>query len=398
LAADESRPLTLWDSLACGMLQPAVRYAPDQDAASRWVLARQMFASKDAQPRSCATGAICGMASVLAVSLLLGCGTDPETLPAITINGQIMGTTYTVKVVEPPAGVAEDELAQTVKSFLDGVDQIMSTYKPESDLSRFNASETTDWFPVPASLVAVVRESLRLAQTTDGAFDVTIGPLVNLWGFGPGEKDYRVPGEAQLMAVRSQVGFGFLDVREEPPALRKQREDLYVDLSAVAKGFAVDQVADYLTGEGMSSYMVEVGGELRVAGYNDRRTPWRIAVENPTPGSRSVYRVFTPGTNGVATSGDYRNFFEVDGRRYSHTIDPMTGRPIEHQLASVSVVHPSAATADGLATALMVLGPERGLAFAEQNGIAVLMIVKNENGFRATQSSNFQQYLVDADE
>ena len=335
---------------------------------------------------------------VVLACLLAACGDgETELLPGLAVDGQIMGTTYTVRVVSPPQDFGEGAMSTAVAGILEQVDQVMSTYRPESELSRFNESDSTDWFPVSQSLLDVAEEAARLAELTDGAMDVTVGPLVNLWGFGPDPQNHRVPDDAELQALREAVGFRHLSLQTAPPAMRKSRKDLYVDLSAIAKGYAVDGVADYLEAQGVESYMVEVGGELRIRGTNDRGQPWRIAVENPTPGARSVFQVITPGYNGMATSGDYRNFFEVNGRRYSHTIDPITGRPIEHMLASVSVVHPSAMTADGLATALMVMGPDRGLAFAERTGLPVFMIVKQGDDFVAKYSPSFSDYMADND-
>ena len=175
--------------------------------------------------------------------------------------------------------------------------------------------------------------------------------------------------------------------------MRKQISDLYVDLSAIAKGYAVDRIADYLSTRGAESYMVEVGGEIRVRGLNERGIAWRIGIETPSPGGRAVQRILQPGDMALATSGDYRNFFEAYGKRYSHMLDPTTGRPVEHGLASVTVIHPSAMTADGLATALMVMGTAAGLDLAAERGLAVLMISKGPSGFEESYSPNFERYL-----
>jgi len=327
------------------------------------------------------------------VLVLAACqGSDPA--PELRVyTGQTMGTVYTVKAVSVPGSAASTALQADIDALLEGVNQAMSTYREDSELSRFNAWNGTDWFPVSGQTATVVGEALRLADLTGGALDVTIGPLVDLWGFGPSTPSGALPSEGELALAASRVGIDHLQVRTEPPALRKTQPGLSVDLSAIAKGYAVDRVAERLELDGIDRYLVEVGGELRVKGLNAEGLAWRIAVETPTPVGRSVQRVVQPGDQGVATSGDYRNFREVNGKRYSHTIDPATGRPVEHTLASVTVLHPSAMVADGLATGLMVMGPGRGMAFAEAEHLPVLMLVRTGDGFQERASSAFETLL-----
>jgi thiamine biosynthesis lipoprotein len=221
---------------------------------------------------------------------------------------------------------------------------------------------------------------------------VTVGPLVNLWGFGPGRGEDRVPSATEVEEARARVGYARLEVRDPPPAVRKAIPDLYVDLSAIAKGYGVDRVSEYLESQGVGRYLVEVGGEVRGRGRNARGTPWKVAVERPAEGERAAYAVVEVDGVGVATSGDYRNFFEKDGRRYSHTIDPATGRPVTHALASVTVVSDTCMTADALATGLNVLGPEAGYALAEREGIAALFIVREGQGFARRATAAFARY------
>jgi thiamine biosynthesis lipoprotein len=320
---------------------------------------------------------------LLLALLLSACAPGPE---ALELGGSSMGTTYSVKVIDPPTSVTAATLAPELDAVLLAVNAGMSTYLPESELSRFNAARETGWTDASPALVTVVDEALRVSALTRGAFDVTVGPLVNLWGFGPGRGGDRVPSDAEVEDARSRTGHARLQVRHDPPALRKATSDLYVDLSAIAKGYAVDQLAEHLEARQVGRYLVEVGGEVRGRGRNARGTPWRVAIERPSPAERSAYAVIPVDGVGVATSGDYRNYFEQDGRRYSHTIDPATGRPIEHTLASVTVVSPTAMTADALATGLMVLGPDAGYALAEREGIAAFFIVRDGEGFvdRAT--------------
>lgn len=315
--------------------------------------------------------------------------------PQLEVSGHALGTFWTAKVTNPPAEIDAAAVQGVVAAALARVDEQMSTYPPDSELSRFNASAGVDWFPVSVDLATVVAEAQRIAALSGGALDITVGPLVNLWGFGPEGRPERVPQAEELEAARERVGYQALAVRLDPPALRKARPETFVDLSAIAKGYAVDRAAAAIESLGATDFLVEVGGELRLRGVSEGGRPWRIAIERPVEGARQVEQVVLPGANGLATSGDYRNYFEVDGERFSHTIDPGTGRPIKHALASVTVIHPSAMSADGLATALMVLGPERGMALAEEEALAVLMVVRTGDRFEIRSSRAFSPFLAD---
>ena len=311
---------------------------------------------------------------------LAGCAAD-DTAPT-TFGGATMGTTYTITIGALPAGVALSVLRDDVESILERIDDRMSTYDDGSEVSRFNATRTVDWFDVSRETTTVVAEALEVSALTGGAFDVTVGPLVGLWGFGATDRAPHVPSDAEIAATLQRVGYRRLHVRTEPPALRKTHPDLEIDLSAIAKGYAVDAVAEHLAAAPISAFLVEVGGEMRARGRHPRGTSWRIGIETPVPGQRSVHRVLHLEDRALATSGDYREFFEVDGQRFSHTIDPRTGRPVDHELASVSVLDASSMRADALATGLTVLGPERALALAKQEGLAVLFILRDGAGFR----------------
>ncbi len=299
----------------------------------------------------------------------------------IEFAGPVMGTSYTVKVVSPPAKLGEAELKRRVEEALHAVNSLMSTYDPDSELSRFNRYQGTDWFAVSDQTRTVVAAALEIGTLSGGAFDVTVGPLVNLWGFGPDGPANGVPPAAALAQARERVGHAKLAQRREPPALRKIRADVYVDLSAIAKGFAVDLAANSLETAGVANYLLEVGGEMRARGHNAVGGPWRVAVEKPLVGERSVQRVLELRDTAVATSGDYRNYFLADGTRFSHTIDPRSGYPVSHDLASVTVLHESAMRADALATALLVMGPEDGLEFARRADLAALLIVRSGDAF-----------------
>jgi len=301
-----------------------------------------------------------------------------------------MGTTYHVKVVAPES-LDKAALNARIKAVLDRIESRMSTYRNDSELSLFNQSPVGGTFAVSAETASVVALGLEVSQQSGGAFDMTVGPLVNLWGFGPDQSITKTP-EPDVIAERLQkVGYQAISVRSNPSALQKLAPR-YLDLSAIAKGYAVDQLAELLMPE-FSGFMVEVGGELRLHGRKPGAEAWRIAVESPDATTREIQRVIEVGDNAIATSGDYRNYFEQDGVRYSHTIDPATGRPINHRLASVTVVDPSCARADALATALMVLGDEKGLSLAEHLGVQAFFIVKSDNGFIERQTSGFGQFI-----
>ncbi len=314
-----------------------------------------------------------GLAWLCLSLLLVGCERDAHQR-VLALHGSTMGTSYSVQLVAPPAELDRNALAEQIDARLADIDGLMSTYQASSELSRFNNSRTTDWFPVSPELVAVIEAARAVSEASAGAFDVSVGPLVNLWGFGPAPSADDIPTADEIQTALARVGWRQLEVQAQPPALRKSRPDLYVDLSAIAKGYAVDQLAGLIEAQGLIDYLVEIGGELRGRGVNGRGAPWRIAIERPDASQRAVFQVVALRDLGMATSGGYRNFVEIDGQRYSHTIDPASGRPVSHRLASVTVLADECMQADAWATALLVLGPERGLALAEQRGLAALFI------------------------
>ncbi len=321
---------------------------------------------------------------VIVLAFVTGCGGSGLTI----MRGETMGTTYTVKVVEEE--VDKEAVQEDIDAGLARINDLMSTYIPDSELSRLNRAPVGEWFEISPDTMAVIELSKRIHELSDGSFDVTVGPLVNLWGFGPDPSSREVPSDQALAEARARVGFDLLSIGEG--AVRKEAA-VYVDLSAIAKGYGVDRVADILEARGFRNYLVEIGGELRARGVNERGTPWRIAIEVPEGMGRSVFRTLDVQDCGMATSGDYRNYFEVDGRRYSHTIDPSTGRPVTHDLASVTVLADTAALADGMATAINVMGAERGLALAEEQNLAVQVIIKADNRFEERTSAAFEEYV-----
>lgn len=330
-----------------------------------------------------------GLLIGLAAMLVVACSGPAERLPVHELAGSAMGTTFSIKIVAPPENLDRAALASRVEETLERIEDRMSTWRAESELSRFNAHRGIDWFPVSAELCQVVAEALTLSAATGGAFDVTVGPLVNLWGFGPDVVIDGPPGAEQIDVLLASTGSHALHADCAANALRKDLPDLYVDLSAFAKGYGVDVVAGLLDEVGAERYLVEIGGEMRVRGENASSEPWAVAIEAPLPAERSVHAIIRVSDAAVATSGDYRNFFEHDGSVYSHTIDPRTGYPIRHAAASVTIVSDTAAFADAMATAVLVLGPDDGLAFAEREQLAAYILLREDRGIAERASSRF---------
>ncbi|EJK2115276.1 FAD:protein FMN transferase [Vibrio navarrensis] len=320
--------------------------------------------------------------------ILAGCEKPAE---QVHLSGPTMGTTYNIKYIVQPDIPSAEAIQTEVDRLLEEVNDQMSTYRKDSELSRFNQYQGTEPFEVSNQTATVVKEAIRLNGLTEGALDVTVGPLVNLWGFGPEARPEVVPTDAELAERKANTGIHHLSV--DGNKLSKDLPHLYVDLSTIAKGWGVDVVADYIQSQGIHNYMVEVGGEIRLKGVNREGIPWRIAVEKPSVEERAIQEIIEPGDMAIATSGDYRNYFERDGVRYSHIIDPTTGKPIANKVVSVTVLDKSSMTADGLATGLMVLGDIKGMEVANQNNIPVLMIVKTDDGFKELVSKAYQPFV-----
>jgi thiamine biosynthesis lipoprotein len=308
------------------------------------------------------------------------------------LNGKTMGTTYNVSIVlKGNSQVNLGVIKQAIDGKLSEIDLAMSTYKHNSELSRFNQLSIGHSIQISELTNAVVEEARRLSEFSHGAFDVSIAPLVDLWGFGGGSKDpNHIPSQSQIDSALETVGMNRFKLRSNH--LSKEK-DVKLDLSAIAKGFAVDQIALLLGKNGITRFLVEVGGEVVTRGSSIRNTSWVLGIESPDKAGRSVYtRVFLDDS-ALATSGDYRNYFERNGVKYSHTIDPRTGRPVAHKLASVSVIADDCMSADGLATALMVLGEDEGFKFAQEHDISALFIYRQEERFLTKHTSKFEQYL-----
>ena len=308
-----------------------------------------------------------------------------------------MGTYYRVNLASLPAAMSEIELQEIIDGRLENVDSLMSSYKSESEVSRFNRYLDTDWFPVSADTAVVVAEALKIYELSEGAFDITVSPLVDLWGFGPSKRKGIIPSPAAIEDALRNTGSEHLSARLSPPGLKKKNGDLQIDLSGIAKGFAVDSVAKSLESLGIVDYLVDVGGEMIAGGLKLDSSPWKIAIESPTAEESGIQRVLALSDQAIATSGDYRNYFEVDGQRYSHEIDPRSGLPIRHRLVSVSVLNASCMRADAWATALIVLGSQRGMQVAEGASLSTFLIVKGDEGFLEMESSRFKLSSVLSD-
>jgi thiamine biosynthesis lipoprotein len=313
----------------------------------------------------------------------------------VHLQGRTMGTTYNIKVVSTPEEVEALQLHSKIDARLKQVNQVMSTYIPDSEISRFNKSTSLEPVEVSDGFARVLAESIRLGELSGGKLDITVGPLVNLWGFGPDLRPETAPSDELIASTRARVGLKRLHLNGTQ--LSKDIPNLYIDLSTTAKGYGVDVVAELIEANGITNYLVEIGGEMRLRGFKHTGELWAIAIEkpifDPSGEHRAVQQVIIPKDNAVATSGDYRNYFESNGQRFSHIIDPVTGKPINHNLVSVTVIAPSSMTADGLSTTLMVMGAEEGLAFAIKNDLAALFVSKSENGFTEQFTVKFKQYL-----
>ena len=301
--------------------------------------------------------------------VILLCAAIPARADLLKLNGKTMGSYYAI-TIDGASDSSAAEIQEEIEAVLADINRQMSTWDPESEISRFNQSASTDWFPVSPGFAQVVLESIRLHKVTGGTFDPTVAPLIDLWGFGA-KRPKSFPTQEAIDLARSKTGMQFIEAKQDPPSIRKTRSDLTLNLSAIAPGHGSDRLSEQLTKLGYPSHVVDIGGEVRTGTTKANGEKWRLGVESPLGG---IQRVIECSEMSVSTSGNYRNYFEYKGVRYSHTIDPATGQPMMNPPASVSVLSDSCMTADGLATGLMVMGIERGLQFAKQQGLSVLFL------------------------
>lgn len=330
--------------------------------------------------------------SLLSFTILIffGCAGD-QNLKLTSISGTTMGTTYSVKYLIEEGSSISNDLQKNVDSILALVNQQMSTYIKDSEISRFNSSFDTTWFNVSEDFAKLAMESKSISRESEGYYDVTIGPVVNLWGFGPEAIPLKVPPEKSIQKAMNRTGIENLKVDKDKNRIKKTIPDLYLDLSSIAKGFGVDKVSEYLDELGVNDFMVEIGGEVRTKGKNNKRIDWKIGIS--TPLGNELQKIVSISGKSVATSGDYMNYYENEGKRYSHLINPLTGKPITHNLASVSVILDECMLADAYATTINVMGAEKGYEFALKKKLPVFLIVREGNEFIEKMTPFFEEYI-----
>lgn len=334
----------------------------------------------------------CRITFVIA-TLLFWSGGHAAIAEAVTLQGNVFGTSYSITLHSDTA-IDAVAVQEEVDARLDEIDRLMSTYRDDSEVSRFNRSPATTWISVSLETASLVQRAIAISEQTDGAFDTTIGPLVALWNFGAGASEGRFepPTDAKVRETLQLVGFQKMKVRLDPPSLWKEVAGLQLDLSAIAKGYAVDQVGSILAE--FDHVMVEIGGEVLTRGVRPDGGPWRIGLEAPVPNARRVDAIIPLKDQALATSGDYRNFHTHGGVTYSHTVNPKTGRPVDHQLASVTVLASTCENADALATALSVMGPERGRDWANQASIQAMLVSRSTGGLVTETTADFPKVNV----
>lgn len=331
---------------------------------------------------------------ILCVLILTSlCACQKQKTEIYNLNGLTMGTSYSVKIVPDNSPFNKNNIHKNIDKILFDINQSMSTYIENSEISRFNQSKNTSWLNISEDLYYVIQHANQISLQSNGAFDITVSPLVNIWGFGPDPFTRKIPTEDTITLIKKNTGYKKLNVDTTTNRISKTIPELSIDLSGIAKGFAVDKIAQFLDDKGFKNYLVEIGGEIIANGLNSKHQVWQIGIEQPNPIKRNIQSIIGLKNIAMASSGDYRNYFEHDGKRYSHTIDPESGKPITHTLASVTVLHASAMYADALATAFMVTGPEKSLGLANQLGIPIYMIIKNDSGFEERYNDAFKPYI-----
>lgn len=328
---------------------------------------------------------------VFSVTIFLS-GCNLHSNKDVSISGVTMGTTFSIQLINDNPDFNKKKLEENINSILVDVNNKMSTWDSDSEISKINKMPTGQWIHVSPDMLFINALASSVSKKTSGAFDVTTGKLIKLWGFGTNEDKSSVPDEKSIKQVISNVGHNKLVIDDKKSAIYKKSQ-FNIDLSAIAKGYAVDKIAQYLNENKYSVYLVEVGGEIRVKGKKGGAHKWRIAIETPSSQFRKVHNIINITDHAIATSGDYRNYYEVDGKRYSHTIDPFTGKPITHNLASVTVIGDTAAYADAVATALMVMGAKKGYEYCENNDISAYFIYKENDEFKTFVTSEFKKYI-----
>ncbi len=329
---------------------------------------------------------------VCCFGLLVACDVPQSQMP-VTLSGATMGTYYQVKYfpndLAPSASTVQSEIDLVLADIVD----LMSTYEVDSEVSRFNRLGLKQWFVLSERTYQVLELAQQISADSQGLFDVTIGPLVDLWGFGVIQTGDKLPKASDIQKGLDRVGYQKLELNADLKSVRKLA-DVSIDLSAIAKGYAVDQVAQVLKRQGLDRFMVEIGGELAISGVKPNGRAWQVAIESPDVQMRRVHTVLRVRDVGIATSGDYRNYFEYEGQRYTHTLDPRSGYPVSHALASVTVIAASTVLADAWATALLAAGLQQAMALAQQHNLAAVFISRIEGSYVEQYSQQAKQYLL----
>ncbi len=332
---------------------------------------------------------------------LQGCSKPSDTqhakfdvVPSFIFNGKTMGTQYNIKVLLPPNFArSKAEVQSDIDALLVEINQSLSTYITDSEISLLNQHPIGEPVSVSDELFYMLSLSQKINRQSDGAFDVTIGPLVNLWGFGPVKPEGLSPSQSAIDKAKARVDNQSYQLNTLSKSVVK-KANVYIDLSAIAKGYGSDLMAKYFVSQGIVNFLVEIGGEIFAKGVKNNGSPWVIGIEKPTLAQTGAVQALLVSNVGMATSGDYRNYYERDGVRLSHTIDASTGKPITHNLASVTVIAQTSAQADAYATAINVLGPEKGKKFAEKLQLAAYFIVKENDGFKTFYTESFTPFLA----
>lgn len=326
---------------------------------------------------------------VLLFILLLLSACDPS--PTLErFGGPTMGSSYSIQYVRQPGGPAPGQVQAAVESILQAIDAHYSTYRGDSTVSRFNQLPASQCLPVDADMLELVTFGQHLAEQSQGAYDLTVEPLLDLWGFGPQARALHVPDAQALAQARQRVGYRHLRIEGENLC---KDAPIELDFNSIAAGHAVDLIAAHLQKMGIDSFLAEATGELKAVGRKPDGSPWRVALELPREDRQVARQVIAVQGLAVSTSGDYRHYFEDNGRRYSHTFDARLGRPVEHDLASVTVLDASALLADGYSTLLLILGPQQGWDFAIAHGIAAVLVTRAEGGFVSRSTPAFERAL-----
>jgi thiamine biosynthesis lipoprotein len=326
--------------------------------------------------------------SLLTLGLtLIACQPEPH---EIALEGAVQGTTYHVKIVPTGAPISRDDIHRRIEEVFSDIDVKLSNYRDDSEIARLNRQRSTEWLPVSPEIALVVDIAKQVYERSNGCYDLTVKPLFDLWGFS--RHDNRIPSDAEISQTLRHVGMSQLEVDRAGKRIRKLDPELTIDLSSIAQGYSVAAITALLEQQGIAAYMVEIGGELKVKGSKADGSPWRIAIEKPTPFTREVQRIVEfhqrQGT-AVMTAGTYRNFFEEHGKVFSHIIAPRTGRPVTHRLLSVSVLHDDPTWADAWAPALLCVGETEAARIAEAEQLKALLIYQEGQALKEQMSTAF---------